>query len=265
MKEALPKRLCKNRNGYLGEPIDLDAILNQLVHHTEAQQWNTEKLPFNKTPEASLLYLESYNPNKNKKILLTGGIHGDEPATTAAIAQLILQNELPSNHSYCIFPCLNPNGMRQGTRENADGVDLNRDYFKQQTNEVQTQLRKLETLPRFDVALLLHEDWESSGFYLYELSKENEPAIYGRNILDKVSSICPIETAGNIEGMPADHGLIHPKHRYLDRDDWPEAFYMMQHKTDNCLTLEAPSDFELNVRVKALITAVQTAIKLTLG
>jgi hypothetical protein len=40
---------------------------------------------------------------------------------------------------------------------------------------------------------------------------------------------------------------------------------MMRHKTDHCLTLETPSDFELDIRVKALITAVQAAIAVTLG
>jgi len=265
MMETLPKRLLKSKDGYRGASIDLDNILNQLESSSNAKAWKTEHLPLGKSSRESLLCLESSDTHRQKSVLISGGIHGDEPATTAAIAQLIINDELPGSISYYVFPCLNPTGMRRGVRENAEGFDLNRDYFKKKTNEVQTHLRKLEALPRFDLALHLHEDWEADGFYLYELSQENTPAIYGRPIIDQVGKVCPVELAKKIEGMPADRGLIHPRHRYLDRDDWPEAFHMMRHKTDHCLTLEAPSDFELNVRVKALTTAVQTAIAVTLG
>lgn len=265
MMERLPKRLLKNKDGYRGDPIDLNVILTQLEDQSKAKGWKIEHLPFGNTSRESLLFLESRDDHHQKGVLISGGIHGDEPATTATIAQCILEDLLPRHCSYYVFPCLNPTGMTSGTRENSNGVDLNRDYFKKQTNEVQTHLHKLEALPRLDLALHLHEDWEADGFYLYELSKENTPAIYGRRILDQVGKVCPVELAKKIEGMPADRGLIHPRHRYLDRDDWPEAFHMMSHKTDHCLTLESPSDFEINVRVKALITAVQTAIAVTLG
>ena len=265
MQDDLPKRCGKNKDGYRGTSIDLDNILGQLEDQSKAEGWKSEHLHFGNTSRESLLFQESRDTHHQRRVLISGGIHGDEPATTAAIAQLILKDELRGGISYYVFPCLNPTGMRRGVRENAEGFDLNRDYFKKKTNEVQTHLRKLEALPRFDLALHLHEDWEADGFYLYELSQENTPAIYGRPIIDQVGKVCPVELAKKIEGMPADRGLIHPRHRYLDRDDWPEAFHMMRHKTDHCLTLEAPSDFELNVRVKALTTAVQTAIAVTLG
>ena len=265
IQDDLPKRRGKNRGGYRGDTIELPELLRHLEEQASAKRWQTQRLPFGESAEQSLLYLERTYSSDKVNILLSAGIHGDEPATTAAIAQCILEDELPGHCSYYVFPCLNPTGMTSGTRENSNGVDLNRDYFKKQTKEVHTHVCKLKALPRFDLALHLHEDWEAVGFYLYELSQENSPAIYGRRILDQVGKICPIELAKEIEGMPADRGHIHPRHRYLDRDDWPEAFHMMRHKTDQCLTLEAPSDFEINVRVKALITAVQTAIAVTLG
>lgn len=265
MESPHPKRLGKNKGGYGGATIHLESLLSTLEQDSKAAGWNAEHLIIQEEPKQSQLFLYRSATTNAPKVMLSGGIHGDEPASTKAICELIQEDALPTQVSLFVFPCLNPAGMSANHRENPDGIDLNRDYRKQQTKEVQTHVNKLNELPRFDVALHLHEDWEANGFYLYELTKEHEPSIYGRGALDKVSTICPVETAQHIEGLPADRGLIHPRHRYLDREDWPEAFYMMQHKTNHCLTIEAPSDFDLKVRVDALKSAVLQTIALLLG
>jgi hypothetical protein len=42
---------------------------------------------------------------------------------------------------------------------------------------------------------------------------------------------------------------------------WPEAFYLWQRRRGHSITLEAPSDFPLIVRVEALEAAVTTALE----
>jgi hypothetical protein len=45
------------------------------------------------------------------------------------------------------------------------------------------------------------------------------------------------------------------------RPQWPEAFWLLTHKTRHSYTLEAPSDFPLETRVNALVTAVRVILE----
>ena len=112
--------------------------------------------------------------------------------------------------AWTIFPLMNPTGWDAGTRENSAGCDLNRDYFRLSQPEVRTQVEWLERREsRFDWALCLHEDWESRGFYLYEVGVADAPRI-GRSILRTVEAVMPVELSPEIDGMPAVRGLIAP-------------------------------------------------------
>jgi hypothetical protein len=44
------------------------------------------------------------------------------------------------------------------------------------------------------------------------------------------------------------------------RPDWPEAFYLISHKTRQSYTVEGPSDFPLPTRVDALVAAVNATV-----
>ena len=110
-----------------------------------------------------------------------------------------------------------------------------------------------------DLCLCLHEDWESHGFYLYELNPDGVPSASDR-ILEDVSRVCPIDFSETIEGRPAKNGLILPTLDARTRLQWPEALFLITHKTRLCYTIEAPSDFPLLLRVEALVVAVRSAI-----
>lgn len=64
--------------------------------------------------------------NKNSKpVLVIGVFHGDEPQGKFLIEEYLKEN----NDSRLLFiPCLNPDGMAQNIRTNANGVDLNRNF-----------------------------------------------------------------------------------------------------------------------------------------
>jgi protein MpaA len=61
-----------------------------------------------------------------------GGFHGDEPQSTAVVGKLrdYLSNhrEALSGATVVLVPCVNPDGMKKGTRQDANGVDINRNF-----------------------------------------------------------------------------------------------------------------------------------------
>lgn len=65
--------------------------------------------------------------NGDKKILIIGGFHGDEPQGTILINKYFDKNPECKN-SVFVISCLNPDGMAVNTRQNANGVDLNRSF-----------------------------------------------------------------------------------------------------------------------------------------
>ena len=67
------------------------------------------------------------DPSSPRKALVVGCIHGNEPAGIA-IADALARVPVPKRADVWIVPDLNPDGVAAGTRQNADGVDLNRNF-----------------------------------------------------------------------------------------------------------------------------------------
>jgi hypothetical protein len=69
------------------------------------------------------------------RILMWSQMHGNEGTTTKALFDFInmlysdsdLGKKLLSKFTFCMLPMLNPDGSKLYTRENANGIDLNRD------------------------------------------------------------------------------------------------------------------------------------------
>ncbi len=195
-------------------------------------------------------------------IYLSAGIHGDEPAGTLALLDLLRQGTLSTTVNCILFPALNPTGLRAGTRTNANGVDLNRDYHTCLTKEVSAHVRWLRNNPKhYDLTLSLHEDWETSGFYLYEIITAQAPSI-ATTILDAVSAVIPLEPQGTIDNHPMQaDGLIHHESTPDEPEGWPEAIFHVRISPSRSYTFETPSSLPIARRRLAQMVAVRTAIE----
>lgn len=67
------------------------------------------------------------DPDSTESILVVGCVHGDEPAGIA-VAQLVIRGRQLADANVLVIPNLNPDGVAAGTRQNAHGVDLNRNF-----------------------------------------------------------------------------------------------------------------------------------------
>jgi hypothetical protein len=79
------------------------------------------------------------------RVLLWSQMHGDEPTATLALVDILrfvtsmpddpLVTRLRDRLTVVMVPMLNPDGAQRGRRENAGGIDLNRDARRQATPE----------------------------------------------------------------------------------------------------------------------------------
>jgi protein MpaA len=60
-------------------------------------------------------------------VMVIAAVHGDERATVP-IAEAIIGVPLPDHVNGYVIPCVNPDGWDRGTRESANGTDLNRNF-----------------------------------------------------------------------------------------------------------------------------------------
>lgn len=253
------KPLGRNHGRYFGDTLDVPRVLSDLRTEAARHGWTVEALT---TGTGLELPVFTRAPRREgvcaPRLYFSSGIHGDEPAGPLAMLELLRQSAFPEDAWGWCCPCLNPTGLARNTRESADGIDLNRDYREVRAPEVRAHIDWLRRQPLFDLALCLHEDWEAVGFYVYEVNASSHASL-APAIVDAVRTVCPIDPSPLIDGREASHGIIRPTLDPAMRPEWPEAFYLLQNKTRLSYTLEAPSDFALDIRVAALVAGTRAA------
>lgn len=74
------------------------------------------------------LPLTVWRPEADRpEMLILASMHGDEPETTVVLSDALRAIE-PANLRNAAVLCCNPDGLLRGTRANAMGVDLNRNF-----------------------------------------------------------------------------------------------------------------------------------------
>jgi protein MpaA len=214
------------------------------------------------------------NPSKTNPappmVLVTGGIHGDEPGGVWAVLEFLNRfPNLPEVYRKCeftILPCTNPYGFEHDTRHNIAGIDLNR-QFRDGHPPTEVQLVKKVVAGRaFDLTLEFHEDVDSPGLYLYELTQKEEPS-WGKGIIETLAKTYPINMSGEIEGTTADSGLIlrqdgdHTFRQFVNsRADWPQAFYHFTNGSRRSFTTETPTSLVPEKRAEIHLKVLDLAV-----
>jgi protein MpaA len=75
----------------------------------------------------SIVSVRTASRDPTVKILVIGAVHGDERAGMR-IARLLIALGAPRGAELLVVPTINPDGLAAGTRGNAHGVDLNRNF-----------------------------------------------------------------------------------------------------------------------------------------
>ncbi len=208
-----------------------------------------------------IYYLESKRAAPSApSIYIAAGIHGDEAAATEGLLLWATKNiTFLSNFNVLIFPCLNPWGLVNNSRRDADGNDLNRCFHDDHVPQIAAQ-NKLLAKRRFDLALMLHEDYDAVGMYIYEVP-DHKP-YWGEELAKAASRHVPVETRRTIEGRSARNGIVRPRITSDIMPDWPEALLLYLRHSARVFTIETPSEFHLDDRVAAQAAVITKAVDL---
>lgn len=197
-------------------------------------------------------------------IYLSAGIHGDEPAATEGLLAWAEKHaarlrELP----VLIFPCLNPWGLTQNRRSDAAGVDLNR-MFHDAKNCTVSAVQAAVAERKFRASLMLHEDYDAQGVYLYEVKTSR---LWGDEILRAAEAFIPRDNRARIENRRAASGIVSPRFRsrIFEQMGTPEAIWLYLRGCRRSVTFETPSEFALERRVAAQVAAIDRFVELALA
>jgi predicted deacylase len=183
----------------------------------------------------------------SEPILISAGHHGDEPAGPLAVLDYISEYCETDNNNFdlTIFPLVNPDGYEHDTRTNANGVDLNRDYFE--FKQPETRALKSSAASSYFMALDIHEAPPLDiGFYLLEsIPKEKDDLELGDQIISQVSKNFDIDEPG------VRRTILKGSSRYY----WSNLGAY-------ALTFETPGLWKLEDRIKAHKLAIKEALDL---
>jgi len=240
------------------DAFDWPSFLPEFSAAARAQGFRAEVLV--DTGDGSLVAWE--RKGAGAPLYLSAGIHGDEPAGPLAALELMRSGSFPPDRHVLVCPALNPGGLATGSRGNRQGLDLNRDYLLQKSLEIAAHARWLSRKPIPSVFVSLHEDWETEGFYFYEINMgKDDPARY-ESILDSVSPFFPPEPGPEIDGHAAraPGWIFHSAEADLP-DAWPEAIWLAKHGCPLSFTFETPSRADLSKRVRAHLAGLEAVLR----
>jgi hypothetical protein len=182
-------------------------------------------------------------------ITISAGVHGDEPAGPLALLALVTAGELDRRYAYRLWPCLNPSGFSAGTRENAEGTDINRSFGRGgQTPEARAVITANRDR-KFVLSIDLHEDCDANGFYCYEYGAGD----VGEAVAAAVRQAgYPLEEEGVLRPDPAVEMQAIGGLSY--------TLAIVRRASPRALTFETPARLDCDSRVEIHSVAVKAAI-----
>ena len=192
-----------------------------------------------------------------KNILITAGIHGDEPAGPASVLRFLERDNtyLLQRFKFLILPCINPYGYVHNTRENKRDVDLNRSFEETGIAEVDI-VKETVAGQRFDFCLDFHEDWEAKGVYFYEAQRDE--LWIGPKITRQIEKIGPIDGEVGESDLPIADGVFQVDPAWGDAGLAP---YLFHFHADHAMICETPTSWHLDRRTAAHLMALDTALE----
>lgn len=201
-------------------------------------------------------YVKSYpflkitiNEHADRTILITSGIHGNEPCGPLGIIHWMLNNNVPEDVRVIIIPMINPSGFQDNKRRNMNDKDLNRGFRRDIKPEDEIYFfKKAIQKESVDLLLSLHEDHGHKGLYMYYADVDDQVC---KDILSRLSNIIPLVDDETVYGDKVEDGLIY----IADKNKDPKHAYSLENAIQSLgvpqITFETPTSAKMSKRIKA--------------
>jgi protein MpaA len=197
---------------------------------------------------------------KDDGVYLSTGIHGDEAGAVSGLLQWAEKNmDLLSSLPLLIYPCLNPWGLENNSRLNAQRVDLNRVWDGSATPLIAKIMQRIEDY-HFRITICLHEDYDGHGIYLYAPGGSQKVRKKADHILSAAEVSIPRDSRRKIEGRKCTNGMIFPRPSKPPEEGVPEALFLYKNCGRVNYTLETPSEWSIQTRATAHAQMVKAAL-----
>jgi murein endopeptidase len=144
------------RLGLRGPPRTVQPLVHHHDHmHVRLAGDRPRRVLLGRSPDAREILAYRLGNPAARRLLVVGTVHGDEPEGLRVVRRLLRQPP-PVGAELWVVPNLNPDGLARGTRGNAYGVDLNRDFGTFSQRETRIARRLVERI-RPAVSVWFHQ------------------------------------------------------------------------------------------------------------
>lgn len=218
-------------------------------------------------------------------LLITGGVHGSEPAGVFTIIKNLEWLSSLSNINIILVPCVNPFGFEHNTRVNSNGEDINRNFINEskclESNLVMNYLKKMKITHSLDLHETAEEDLInaglvrffdkkehiSDGIFIYQ-SHKNNSKLFGEEIIleleNKNYKVCSMPS---IWEEPCIKGTItYPEARVSPLFSAKGSLedYCVDNLCDISMTMETMAYEDMDKRIAAMTIAIKKTITILL-
>jgi predicted deacylase len=187
-----------------------------------------------------------------KRLVITAGVHGNEPSGMVALPRLAALG-FPT-----LGPC-NPWGHETGSRFTKRAVDLNRAFDRDDVVEA-AYVRAVLAWADPHLVIDLHEDRQTASPYIIQSGPHD---VLGEYVIDALSERYAFAQKPHLMMIRGAGGLVRPSARQADdlaaRRGWSLDFWVWRRLGCTALCVEAPGGWDLERKVALHVDACLAA------
>jgi hypothetical protein len=201
---------------------------------------------------------EYFQKGEKPSLLILSGTHGDEFKVIESVTSFI-KDKYENLPSFLFIPAVSPSAVKQKTRVNVNGVDLNRIFKGSIQDKEAIAIQTILNPFHFKISLSFHEDPENESFYMYDSGLFEPEQLQVFKDLLHTSNVLLFSGIDDSEdpllGLTIQEGYysVNPKYDY---SDGYLMDYVIQNKIcERFITLEIPGKVsqEENLRITSAV------------
>lgn len=232
-------------NGHKTNDID--------YYYTRMMESGLKTEQLGKIGELPIFLVQNDHKKGQPNILIMGGVHGEEPAGSWGILNVLMKLKLMRiNINLSFIPIMNPYGFSKGLRFNEDLKSVNSGYFRTKSGKPElTEEGKILNKNFIRICelskngfLSCHEDVEEKHFFMYELIHDAKPDFFCHELQE-----IGIKYFGKRPDGPSYQGTTVDGIVMNEKDGTIDDYLFSVGNIHRAITTETPGTDDINKRV----------------